>query len=61
MVYDAKNKCVYRGRLDDSTPGNGKPITGTDLLDVLDALLSNSQVSPTQYPSMGCNIKWKKD
>jgi hypothetical protein len=25
----------------------------------LDALLQGGEVNPIQYPSMGCNIKWK--
>lgn len=58
-VFDAELKCVYRGRLDDSSPGNGKPLTGADLGACLDAILSGNPVSAAQYPSMGCNIKWK--
>lgn len=59
-VFNSDLNCVYRGRLDDSTPGNGKPLTGQDLRNALDELLSNGKVSEPQYPSMGCNIKWKK-
>jgi len=58
-VFDAAMKCVYRGRFDESTPGNGKPLTGTDLRDCLDALLRGRPPVEPQYPSMGCNIKWK--
>lgn len=59
-VFDGDLFCVYRGRFDDSTPGNGKPVTGKDLRDALDALLSGSPISFDQKPSVGCNIKWKK-
>ena len=30
-LYDNFKKLVYRGRLDDSSPGNGKEIDGKDL------------------------------
>jgi len=58
-VFDSNNSCVYRGRLDDSTPGNGKPITGADLRNCLDNMLAGNTISDKQYPSMGCSIKWK--
>ncbi|MDX1667679.1 MAG: thioredoxin family protein [Saprospiraceae bacterium] len=58
-VFDADMKLVYRGRLDDSTPGNDKPLTGRDLRKALDFVLAGQPVSMEQYPSMGCNIKWK--
>ena len=58
-VFDASMKCVYRGRFDDSSPGNGNPVTGKDLSDTLDCILAGEAVPSQQSPSMGCNIKWK--
>lgn len=58
-VFDHDLKCVYRGRFDDSTPGNGKAVSGKDLSAALDSLLAGKPVSPEQQPSVGCNIKWK--
>jgi peroxiredoxin len=58
-VFDSSLKCIYRGRLDDSTPGNGKPITGTDLSQSLDLLLADKPQLSSQWPSLGCSIKWK--
>lgn len=58
-VFDAELKCTYRGQLDDSRPGNGKPVTGNDLRNALDETLKGEQVSAPQIPSLGCNIKWK--
>lgn len=58
-VFDKNLKLVYRGRLDDSRPNSGKPLTGKDLREALDALLEGKAVNPIQYPSAGCNIKWK--
>jgi len=58
-IFDKDKKCVYRGQLDDSRPGNGKPVTGKDIRAALDAILSNTAIDPKQMPSIGCNIKWK--
>ena len=58
-VFDGERKLVYRGQLDDSRPGNDKPVTGQDLRASLDALLQDAPVSQDQKPSTGCNIKWK--
>lgn len=59
-IFDADLKCVYRGRFDDSTPGNNKPVTGNDLRRALDNILAHKPVDATQNASIGCNIKWKK-
>lgn len=58
-VFDANKTLVYRGRIDDSRPKNDLPITGRDLRNALDAVLAGETVSTKQYPSGGCNIKWK--
>lgn len=59
-VFDEELSCVYRGRLDGSTPGNNEPVTGKDLRACLDAMLEGDQIIKDQVPSMGCNIKWKE-
>jgi len=58
FLFDAAAKLVYRGRLDDSTPGNRRPVTGADLRAALDALLAGAAPLDEQKPSVGCNIKW---
>lgn len=58
-IFDHNLACVYRGRFDESTPGNNKPVTGNDLCNALDAVLSGKPVDSAQLPSVGCNIKWK--
>ena len=58
-VFDKNYALVYRGRLDDSTPGNNKPLTGKDLRAALDNIAQGKPVEGQQFPSMGCNIKWK--
>ena len=59
FLFDSDKKLAYRGQLDDSRPGNNKPVTGKDLRAALDAVLAGGPVSDQQLPSMGCNIKWK--
>jgi len=59
-VFDADRKLVYRGRLDKSRPQNDEPQDGADLRAALDALLAGRPLPEKQYPSAGCNIKWKK-
>lgn len=59
-VFDGEKKLAYRGRLDDSRPNSGIALTGKDLREALDTVLSGGTVSERQYPSAGCNIKWKK-
>jgi thiol-disulfide isomerase/thioredoxin len=60
FIFDGNLTCVYRGQLDDSRPSNGKPVTGKDIRNALDAILSGQDVSADQKPSIGCNIKWKR-
>lgn len=59
-IFDGNLACVYRGRYDAATPGNGKPVTGADLHAALDAILAHTPVSNHQIPSLGCNIKWRR-
>ena len=59
FLFDAEHKLVYRGRLDESRPGNGKAVTGEDLRAAIDAVIAGNAPSSEQYPSAGCNIKWK--
>jgi thiol-disulfide isomerase/thioredoxin len=59
FLFDKSHKLVYRGQLDESRPSNGKPVTGADLRAALDAVLAGKPVNSQQWPSIGCNIKWK--
>jgi len=58
-IFDATLASVYHGQLDDSRPGNGKPVTGNDIRKALDTLLANKTPLENQKPSVGCGIKWK--
>lgn len=61
FLFDGNQRLVYRGQLDDSRPGNGKPVTGRDLRAALEASLAGQKPSDVQRPSAGCNIKWKSN
>ena len=67
-VFGRDRELVYRGQFDDTRPhrissGNydsqAQPANGKDLRQVLDLILAGAEVPRHQYPSMGCNIKWK--
>ncbi len=57
-VFDGDQQLSYRGRLDESRPGNSIPLSGTDLRAAIDATIAGQTIE-AQYPSAGCNIKWK--
>lgn len=61
FLFDRDHRLVYRGQFDDSRPRNGRPVTGNDLRNALDAVLAGRPVSDDQKPSVGCNIKWKRE
>ncbi|GAA3567646.1 thioredoxin family protein [Snuella lapsa] len=58
-VFNTDLKLNYRGQLDASRPGNGLPVTGSDLRHAMDCLLQGETNTRPQMPSIGCNIKWK--
>jgi thiol-disulfide isomerase/thioredoxin len=59
-LFNGEEKLYYRGRLDESRPGNQKPLTGKDLRLALELLLRGEKPLEKQYPGAGCNIKWKQ-
>lgn len=58
-LFDSQNRLFYHGQLDDSRPGNGIPLSGSDLRSAIDALIYNRSLNEIQKPSIGCGIKWK--
>ena len=58
-LFDRDRRLVYHGQLDDSRPGNNKPITGRDVRAAIEAALAGKPVDGHQRPSIGCSIKWK--
>ena len=59
FLFDEGRRLVYRGRFDDSRPGDGLPVTGRDLRAAAGALLAGEKPSEDQRASVGCDIKWK--
>ena len=59
FLFDQDRRLVYRGQLDDSRPGDNKPLTGRDLRAAIDAVLLDKPIDPNQRASTGCSIKWK--
>lgn len=59
FLFNQERRLVYRGQLDDSRPGNNKPVTGKDLRAAIEAILADKPVNQDQRPATGCNIKWK--
>ena len=58
-LFDNNRKLVYRGRMDESSPNSSTLPSGKDLRDAIENLLNDKEISSDQFPSMGCNIKWK--
>ncbi len=59
FLYDSARRLAYRGAFDQSTPGNGKPVTGELLRAAIDLTLAGQPVPEPHRPSMGCSIKWR--
>ena len=60
FLFDRAGRLTYRGQMDDSRPGNGKAITGADLLAAVEATLAGRAIPEQgQRPSLGCSIKWR--
>ncbi|WNO09416.1 thioredoxin family protein [Teredinibacter sp. KSP-S5-2] len=68
FVFDENRALAYRGQFDDTRPSriasgqydfSGNLASGSDLKAALDTLLAGNDLTGTQYPAMGCNIKWK--
>ncbi|WP_185866158.1 thioredoxin family protein [Blattabacterium cuenoti] len=59
FIFSGKGDLCYHGQLDDSRPGNEKPVTGCDVRNVLKKILKGKNINQTFKLSYGCNIKWK--
>lgn len=58
-LFDGDGRLAYRGQFDGSRPGNDVAVTGADLRQALARVLDGERVPDDQFPSLGCNIKWK--
>ena len=68
FLFDANHELAYRGRIDETRPtriesgvydSTGNEANGKDLRAAIDAVLEGNKAAGDQYPSLGCNIKWK--
>ena len=60
FLFDGARRLVYRGQMDDSRPGNDKPVTGRDIRSAVEACLAGEPPIEPQVASIGCGIKWRK-
>lgn len=69
FLFDQKHELAYRGRFDATRPKriqsgvyeSPEPASGDELNAAVAAVLAGEPVAGQQLPSLGCNIKWKKD
>lgn len=59
FLYDADRRLTYRGAFDESTPGNGRPVTGHLLRGAIELVVAGQEVPEPHAPAMGCSIKWR--
>ena len=59
FFFNKYHQLFYRGQFDGSRPGNGIEVTGNDLSEAVEALVSGHAATTDQKASMGCNIKWR--
>ena len=59
FLYDASGALAYRGAMDDSSPGNGRPVTGELLEHAITLVQAGQSVPEPHRASMGCSIKWR--
>ena len=59
-IFGNNKDLIYRGRFDKSSPGNNELTDGSDLQMAIRSIKRGERIINQQYPSMGCNIKWKK-
>ncbi len=59
FLYDKNLSLYYRGRYDKSRPNNNEELSAEDLKEAVNSMIEDKKFTKTQYPSLGCNIKWK--
>ena len=57
-LFDAAQKLVYHGRVDDNWQDETK-VTREELKEAITALAKERPISEKQFPSLGCSIKWR--
>jgi peroxiredoxin len=57
--YDAGRKLKYRGRLDAGRTHPPPPGSRRELVEAMRAIAATGETAASQWPSIGCSIKWK--
>jgi len=58
--YNAKRELQYRGRFDDRGSKKNNNPNQSDLFKAMFLIARTNKGPETQYPSVGCSIKWRK-
>ena len=58
FLFDADDRLVYQGRMDDS-PRNPNDVTTSELADAIAAMLNGETPAVDATESIGCSVKWK--
>ncbi len=69
FLFDSYHQLVYRGRFDATRPTRIKSgvyesdnrATGNELASAITSMLRGEPIATPQWPSLGCNIKWRSD
>ncbi len=56
-LFDAAQKLVYHGRVDDNWQDESK-VTKEELKEAIEDLIADKPIMEEQFPSIGCSIKW---
>jgi len=59
FLFDSNKKLVYHGRIDDAHGKSHADAKTHELEDAINELISGKNVTVKEFPSMGCNVKWK--
>ena len=58
FLFNADDRLVYQGRMDDS-PRNPNDVTTSELADAIEAMLAGKAPTVEYTDSIGCSVKWK--
>ena len=59
FLFDGDGRLFYAGQFDETRPNRGEKPHGADLREAVRRLLNGELPAAKQFPSSGCNIKWK--
>jgi len=59
FLFDAEQKLVYHGRIDDAHAESHEKASTNELEEAVQQLLVGEDIRVNEQPSLGCSIKWK--